>query len=294
MATITISDSRDTATRLKELAANLAIAEKCSDGEGIEFEKIGHASSLALLPLIMIIAEKKLKPVHTVPKQMGFFLESVTEPSSANDYFAENSDDEYFLSGKIDLMKRIPSLPALIDTAMQKYEAALLRDVFVDDDHRNNLEQALRLFIGEVTANLQDHANANRFWIMASMQKSTGDIELCFVDDGVGIPGSYKNKVAFADDIDAIRKAMQGFSSKPDPRGTFTERGYGLRKSASLITQSDIRGEFVLISGGAGFLARCGEDPVAFTLDEARWQGTIVMGHFRKPASRIDVYRYIE
>jgi hypothetical protein len=65
--------------------------------------------------------------------------------------------------------------------------------------------------------------------------------EICFIDDGITIPGSFRtHKIKFSQEYEAIFKAINGISTKSK------ERGYGLNTCIRIFTNG-IAGEILIV-----------------------------------------------
>ncbi|MFH1453962.1 MAG: DUF6398 domain-containing protein, partial [Armatimonadota bacterium] len=89
-------------------------------------------------------------------------------------------------------------------------------------------------------------------------------------DNGITIKGSYDKKgLIVKNDSEAIRLALNGKSTKGE------ERGYGLRTTRNLITESPLNGEFLILSGQSGYY-KGKNNELLFDLS-CRWEGTIIL-----------------
>ena len=73
----------------------------------------------------------------------------------------------------------------------------------------------------------------------------------------------------------------------------FTEHGYGLHTTKNLITKSELRGKFLIISGNCGYYA----DPkrqVWINLETINWNGAIICGRINRVENVIDITHYVE
>ncbi|MHC1591073.1 MAG: hypothetical protein ACXQS8_03235, partial [Candidatus Helarchaeales archaeon] len=73
--------------------------------------------------------------------------------------------------------------------------------------------------------------------------------EICIIDNGISISGSYINRGYDFSDIDALKRAvLEGLSTKS------AERGYGLRTTLNLLTKG-LEASCLIISGRACLIA---------------------------------------
>lgn len=177
---------------------------------------------------------------------------------------------------------------------IDNYETLILDKLIKEQIFRNHITNALKYFLGELFTNYQEHSKGNEFRILSQFYPKSDELEICLLDNGIGIMESYKNAkvpISVIDDAEAISKAVNGISAK---KGFGSEeRGFGLRTSINLICNSELRGEFVLISGSAGYYSSHQISPIIFRM-ESFWQGVIVAMRIYKPVTQIDIYDFIE
>lgn len=150
--------------------------------------------------------------------------------------------------------------------------------------------QPIAYVLTELTANIWDHAETERGFIVAGT-----DSEMCViavVDAGLSIPLSYARRgIKFPDthahDLAAIDAALEGRSARPQGG-----RGYGLRTSAALVVDG-WSGSFLLASRGALRYRASGEDPHG-EVGLPTWTGTVVAVSFPLPLRPVDLYAYVE
>ncbi|MGC8656268.1 MAG: hypothetical protein ACP5RS_02735 [Thermoplasmata archaeon] len=114
----------------------------------------------------------------------------------------------------------------------------------------NNLTEesktGLRYCIDELLDNVIEHSNYKNSYIMMQNYPSKKKLEFAVLDDGISIPGNFRNhKIEFDKDVDSLVMALNGTSTKNEGNN---ERGYGLRTSFNLLIKG-MKGEGVIISG---------------------------------------------
>jgi anti-sigma regulatory factor (Ser/Thr protein kinase) len=104
-------------------------------------------------------------------------------------------------------------------------------------------------FISEFTDNIVDHANVLRGKIMVQYFPQKEFLEVCILDEGKTILGSYLEARTFSivSDTQAIQAAISGRSTKSK------ERGYGIPTSTNLIVNG-LNGNICIMTG-KGLLA---------------------------------------
>ncbi|MBX6379516.1 MAG: ATP-binding protein [Thermoflavifilum aggregans] len=135
--------------------------------------------------------------------------------------------------------------------------------------------------IYEMVDNIVEHAQVEAGWLFAQYYKQKAYLDLCILDTGVTILGSYQRfgVTGIYKHSDAIRKAIEeGCSTKLE-----SGRGHGLSDSFRKIKQ--LQGDLILISGD-GLL----HNNFLYLDLPASWQGTIVF--FRIPMQqKFDFYK---
>jgi len=71
------------------------------------------------------------------------------------------------------------------------------------------------------------------------------------------------------------------------------ERGFGLRTTKNLIINSELNGNFVIISGTKGFFVNR-KNEVFFPLGTWSWEGTIIIMRLNKVKKPIELIQYVE
>ena len=152
----------------------------------------------------------------------------------------------------------------------------------------DGLINALGLAIDEIISNIEDHSGAKFGWINAQYYPNLKYLDMCIVDTGITINGKYKKVgMIFENDSDALKKALEGESSKPEKI-----RGSGLPTFTKMITKG-LEGEMVIISGNAIVYANKNSDPIVQKLS-VRWGGTIVALRIPKNNAAVDYTEFIE
>jgi hypothetical protein len=158
-----------------------------------------HLSPMFMLPLGDFL--KKNAPKRSLPKAVCL------------DFFVSGA------RGGFDKDCRILELPTRKENAEEMMEAFF-------EACGNGLafggENAFKYVTNEIVTNIYEHSGFTHAYLMA--QEQSGFMDLCFYDDGVSIPGSFKRRgMNFSSDVEAIAEAVNGLSTKGG-----MERGYGL------------------------------------------------------------------
>ena len=105
---------------------------------------------------------------------------------------------------------------------------------------------------------------------MAQYYPKKGVFDIGILDNGITIPGAFKAaSVDFKDDCDAIKKAMEGTSTKTENLG----RGWGLRTSKKLAIKG-LNGEMHVYSGAGAALINPKRQEEYVTLQKNPLNGT--------------------
>jgi len=152
----------------------------------------------------------------------------------------------------------------------------------------DGLADAITYSISEIfNDNIREHSQSKYGWFSAQYYPTKEYLDMCIVDNGITIKGSYiAQNIRVKDDSEAIKLALEGKSSKTE------ERGFGLRTTKNIITKSLLNGKFLIVSGSAGYYANKKKQQF-FSLNPY-WHGTIVSIRINKVKGRIDIYRYLE
>lgn len=119
----------------------------------------------------------------------------------------------------------------------------------INKNKRNNIlddiDKALNKPIGgreafdyimyELTDNIYLHSNFNNAYIMAQRYDNKRFGEICFLDDGITIPGNFSRyEIDYEEDVDAIKQAINGVSTQDE----FNHRGFSLNNIMSSFTKA--------------------------------------------------------
>jgi len=146
----------------------------------------------------------------------------------------------------------------------------------------SELQNAVSYLISEITDNIIEHSGINRGWFMVQFYPTTHYLDICLIDAGKTILGSYidNGMLEIKDDATAIEKALIGLSTKRDDRGT------GLRTSRA-ISMDGLEGDFILYSGNALYF----KNKIAIL--QRKWPGTLVAMRIKSKVEKFDIYSYI-
>ncbi len=283
MVVVKISNSDDTEQRIKELSRNLQAFENNKDSI-IYLTSVQGTTPLSLLPLAVLTAKITKSPHHLqniIPpddQNVNNYLNVISFPNGITKYrsakYAAHLPILHF-----DIEKLTHDVKSMVETALNKYQELLSSVIKKGED-------GIVYFFNEIITNIYEHSGSKNLWIFVQLLKKKEEVEICVIDEGVGFKEAYKKAgIDMNNDIDAIRSALEGKSSKKEEDG----RGWGIRSTKRIITESDFNGEFVIITGKGGYYFNKN-----YFFDFPIWQGTIVMARIKKPKEKVEIYRYVE
>lgn len=105
---------------------------------------------------------------------------------------------------------------------------------------------ALKYIFHELIANVYDHSEFNKGFVIGQYYPRLNSTDYCFMDNGISIPGSFKKSgISFENDCDAIIQAINGMSTRDN--GEYIGRGTGLNSTINIVTQAN--GNVLIASG---------------------------------------------
>lgn len=161
---------------------------------------------------------------------------------------------------------------------------------------KGNLYTGLSYLLSEIIDNITEHSCSDYGYIFAQYYKKSQYIDICIVDEGITLLGSYLNNAnikGIETDLDAIKNASIGVSTKNRPDAE--NRGYGIVTSRKMLVDG-LKGQFFLFSGGAFYRyhhdgVNSHENYIGLP-SKIKWDGTIVL--LRVPYNDNDSFNYIK
>jgi len=155
-----------------------------------------------------------------------------------------------------------------------------------------NVLAGVYYLISELTQNIIDHSGTDKGYLFAQFFRSKNYMDICIADSGKGIRQSYLESGKFipSDDVEAIRFAMNGKSTKPLP----DSRGFGLSTSRRMLCKG-LKGKFFLWSGNAFMHQNIEKEEVINLPEQYSWKGCYVV--MRVPISNdadFNIYNFVE
>ena len=158
---------------------------------------------------------------------------------------------------------------------------------------KSNVATGFKYMVDEILDNITEHSESDRGYIFAQAYPHKGFLDVCIADRGVTLLGSYlkleNNEIA--DDMEAIKAANRGISSKNRPEAE--NRGYGIRTSKGMLVDG-LGGQYLMISGEGLYFKSPGYDSFFRMPRGLRWNGTIVAMRIPYEKSQFNYINYIE
>lgn len=138
-----------------------------------------------------------------------------------------------------------------------------------------NFRTGLSYLIVELVNNIKDHSLADRGFIFAQYYGAGKYLDLCIIDDGIGILESFhKHGISnYTTHSQALNGAVSGVSTK-NQLG-LGGRGFGINTSLRMLVDG-MKGNFFMISGNAQLIRNPGVQDIIEVPDSHGWQGTLV------------------
>ncbi len=148
--------------------------------------------------------------------------------------------------------------------------------------------QGIEFMLYEILLNVYKHSKFDNAYLQFIDHDENHDIDICIFDNGIGIPGSFKEALMESEnDCEALFEAINGKTSDKEKYGL---HGRGLNSTAQLTTRG-FDGEMIIASGkGICIITKEGAKPY-FNSHEIK--GTFVILRI-KNRKVDDIYKYLE
>lgn len=183
-----------------------------------------------------------------------------------------------------------------IDSKQRESLMTLIEQIFFMNSVLSvKFKTPINYMIAEMVDNIVNHAKANKGYIMLQSYPTKGYIDICIVDRGMSVLGSYLNNSKFTNVLshkDAMQEAINGSSTKDLPDNE--SRGYGISTTKHMLVDG-LKGYYYLYSGNAFYVRDYRNDNILELQEEKAWRGTIVF--LRVPnviPNNFDFYSYTE
>lgn len=240
-----------------------SIANSCLD-----LKKLDYIYPTTLLPLLMKhpCNELTISPDNDCARYLKYMANSKENPAPNNaSYFPPIS---------------LPKDKAKYDTIMHYLYK------FHSDGKEYGGSNAFKLAIGELTDNIYQHSAFEKAMVFAQKYSKKKFVEICIMDNGVGIPTALKNfGLIFDSDSKAIYYATKGLSSKEE-----IDRGRGIKSCISVYC-GQTNAQMLIISGTGAFFINKSLKPNLYKFpDNYILKGTLINFRIPYPCKDVDIY----
>lgn len=242
----------------------------------VDLSKAEWLCPTTLLPLVALIKSNGPQFKYIPPKNRA-----------VRDYFAFITGNPPH--GKADSFIPIIRSNRLNDTYLNQIYSLISREELHKD---SRIQTAVKYVIGELVANIDEHSKCNDSIFMAQNYQKLKFLEGGFFDNGITIPGSFKDaellKGAESDSY-CIKQAIAGTSTKKDEG-----RGHGLPSTVNIL--KEMNGDIIIVSGrGALYLNGTNKyvkEDISYDLDEdLALNGTLISFQVHLPIKAVDIYK---
>lgn len=287
------SNTQGLITRLSELVKNLKYLDSLKNNSQINVEKINFVTPLSIAPVAASINSKNLK--YNFVNKNSSYLQTICFPEGI-DKIEQITNQKTYLPIIHLILKNLEktALSNLLGKLHMTYLDLLKANIIADKKFLELItNNTFGFLLGEMLDNIEEHSKAENIYLFAQYWKKLNACEICIIDDGVGIFESLKKAGRdVKDHMDALKQVLEtGLSSKTEFGDI--KRGTGIRNTRLAITNKDIHGEFLIITGNAAFMHSATEGSRFVNLTDYRYQGTIVMLRLNEPPSKFNLYNYV-
>lgn len=125
--------------------------------------------------------------------------------------------------------------------------------------------------ISEMVDNIQQHAKVNTAYILAQFYPGKKFLDICILDTGISIPGSYEaHNIEFKSDGEAVMKALSGVSTRKEGG-----RGKGLPTTMEAV--SNLFGGEAVVMSRKGVAIVGSKMKIDILESSIGWQGTLLL-----------------
>lgn len=144
--------------------------------------------------------------------------------------------------------------------------------------------------ISEIIDNVDYHSSCDFGATLVQRYPNKDCLDICIVDDGISIPGRYRQfGIDFDSDEEAVTKALQESISTRE--NADTDQGFGLRTTADMICDG-LNGRVLLASRRAGLRRIRGNSARPITMPTL-WSGTMFAARLNLPQD-VDEFNFLD
>jgi hypothetical protein len=243
----------------------------------IDMQLVTFVLPFLILPLTALIVQLERNNIKVEVKpstKCGDYLDIIRFPGGFDPIVEHNWEQglNYFKMKSYLPILNIPSgndRSTFRDSLITTLDNILQQQLNID----NHLFTPMSYLISESFDNIVEHANIGNGWIMVQNYPRKEFFDICIVDTGIGILGSYISK-NFADIIThekALQEAINGRSSKVGE----ISRGFGIRTSRHMLVNG-LGGKYFLFSGNAFYIWTREQELINELEIDYQWPGTMV------------------
>ncbi len=264
---------------LDALIDALAEYNKANTGDRlvIDLQELKFAFPLLVLPLSALITRLKTLgiDIELVPsKNWNDYLNLLNFPGGFNpklDCNWQKTINKYRNKNYLPIVSIPASLSNLGDreNILDVFRQILIKQLNID----GQLKTVITYMVSEAFDNVIEHADVENGWIMVQNYPTKEFLDVCIVDTGKGILGSYASEKYkdITTDEQAINYAVNGKSTKDRPES----RGYGISTSRRMLVKG-LHGAYFLFSGRAFYYWSNTHEAINVIDDSLKWKGTIL------------------
>ncbi len=243
----------------------------------IDLSQITFVYPFLILPLCALIeniSNSQERVEYGFGDTTGTYLNTIKFPFGFDAITTENWND-YLLNYRDRTYLPICQIPVAENTTLVRekllttFENIALHQLEIT----GQMISVIKYLISEAIDNIVDHANVSNSWIMIQNYPTKGFLDICIVDTGLGILGSYKsfNVPDINSDAEALTQAINGNSTKQ-----ITEtRGYGIDTSRQMLVDG-LRGKYFLFPGSAFYIYTSELEQITSLSGSNNWKGTML------------------
>ncbi|MCX6747177.1 MAG: ATP-binding protein [Candidatus Pacearchaeota archaeon] len=159
----------------------------------------------------------------------------------------------------------------------------------IENNIDKNFGFSINYLLAELSDNIEQHSQFTQASIMTQYYPDKKYIDIGIFDNGVTIPGLFEKKdIKFTDDCDAIKKAMEGISTKEE-----SGRGFGLKTSKKLVLEG-LNGEINILSRKGAIILNPKNKEESQKLMKKELKGTLIYLRFGIPKKGLNIIKYLE
>lgn len=152
-----------------------------------------------------------------------------------------------------------------------------------------NFGFSINYLLAELSDNIEQHSEFTQASIITQYYPDKKYIDIGIFDNGITIPALFEKKgIKFTDDCDAIKKAIEGMSTKEE-----SGRGFGLKTSKKLVLEG-LNGKMHILSRKGALTLNPKDKEESEKLMKKGLKGTLIYMRFGAPKKGLNIIKYIE